>query len=38
MLRAEYASFPFNTNDIPTNGWKVVGNNLQTIWDEDEII
>ena len=41
MLRAEYVlkvSFFANNNDVATNGWKVVDDNIQIIWDEDEVI
>ena len=41
MLRAEYVlkvAFLFNSNDVPTNGWKIVDNKIEIIWDEEEII
>ena len=42
LLRAEYVlkvSFFFNNDDnIATNGWKVVDNTIQIIWDEEQVI
>ena len=41
MLRAEYVlkvSFPVNNTDIPINGWKIIDNHLQIMWDEDAVI
>ena len=40
MLRAEYVlkvSFA-NSDEVATNGWKVVDDNIQIIWDEDKVI
>ena len=30
--------FATNSDEVATNGWKVVDDNIQIIWDEDKVI
>ena len=31
-------SFLFNSNYVPIDGWKMVNNCIEIIWDEEEVI